>query len=137
MPEVIVDNESREILKEFYKAYQEELKRESIERDKQAILDSDQAKVSDDEKIIAKEKQESDEKALKEFREEMLERLAKSNENSQKLIEILSDDTQVKATTESNQDFQDNVMIGFWLIIIVMVVLACADSFSKSFNKDW
>lgn len=88
MPEVIVDKESRDVLKEFYATYKEELERESTERAKQAVIDSQQAE------LLAKEKveQEKIEKILADTEKaELALKAKKEAENEQAVAEFRSD----------------------------------------------
>lgn len=88
MAEVVVDEQSLAVLKEFYKSYEEELERESAERAKQDTIDSQQAEILVKEKIESEKKAEAiaekeaiDKQELTDFRLSINESLAKLNED--------------------------------------------------------
>lgn len=81
MAEVVVDEQSLAVLKEFYKSYEEEKERESAERAKQATVDSQQAEILAQEKVEAEKQAELDAKAQAEKEAKEKQELIEFREN--------------------------------------------------------
>lgn len=137
MAEVVIDEQSLLVLKEFLELYKEDLKRESAERSKQSVIDSEQAEILDKKVLEESERMKTEQAELKAFRESVFEKIEANDENLKKLIEVASDDSNFQETNESTKEFRDDIFTGFWMVILVMIFIACADAFAKSFNKDW
>lgn len=143
MPEVITDKESLEVLKEFFELYKEELKRESDQRSKQALIDTEQAEILAEEKVKDEKQAEIEaEQAIKEkeelikFRTNLtssIDKLAPIDYKSQ--FDVLDSHLQtIEKNTQSNESIENSSFYADITILFFLWFIFPAIFIYKSLN---
>lgn len=129
-----------EELQKFNAQYSDELERAEDERTIQATKDFNDAQTFAEEQQKAIEKEEQEAQLKQERFDEITAYFEEQIQNSENLELKLGEMTHLldsSEITESNQEFQQNVLVGFWLVILCILCTTISQMFFSNLTKSW
>lgn len=129
-----------EELQKFNARFHNELERAEDERTIQATKDSNDAQIFAEEQQKAIEKEEQEAQLKQERFDEITAYFEEQIQNSENLELKLGEMTHLldsSEITESNQEFQQNVLVGFWLVILCILCTTISQMFFSNLTKSW
>lgn len=129
-----------EELQKFNAQYSDELERAEDERTIQATKDFNDAQTFAEEQQKAIEKEEQEAQLKQERFDEITAYFEEQMQNAENLELKLGEMTHLldsSEITESNQEFQQNVLVGFWLVILCILCTTISQMFFSNLTKSW